>query len=335
MTSLQIENKLIKRSTHDLGQIDPKYQFEYFADELCQVTNQCSCNKIGKRIDFPARFDVLDKGVNRAALIQAPPVNVFRTSKHIQQAEENCFFLNYVINGSAQVTNAEKRQSVSPGSIFTGDEQYPDAFNPLYENDQFNILEIRLGDQKLRNSNMPEIILHEKRFNLHRLVPLLRNTLHQLAFSLKETKDNEAEKLLTIAESIITMIAEDNEDFKNFRPSSEHIFNLIDAEISNTLSNPDLNLDKLAGQLQVSKRRIQRILAEKETTFTDFIRKKRLKHAYTQLRNNTLAHKSIAEIAFSCGYSEHASFHRAFKKEFGKTPGEIQREMQNCTSRAP
>ncbi len=327
MTSLLSEKNLIKRSVHDLGKIDPQHQFEYFADELCQVTNQCGCNKVDDRTDFPARFDVLDIGTNRAALIQAPPVNVFRTAKHIKQADENCFFLNYVIQGRAKVKNAQKLQLVNPGSIFTGDEEYPDAFQPLDNSRFFNILEIRLRDKRFRHTNMPDIIFHEKRFNLHRLVPLLRSTLHQLALCLKEKKDNDAAKLLAIAESIITMIAEDDEDFKNFRPSNDQIFSLIDAEMNNALSNTELNLDGLASQLRISKRRIQRILADKQTTFTDVLRQKRMKLAYNQLKNKNLSNKSIAEIAFSCGYSEHASFHRAFKKEFGKTPGEVQRKM--------
>ncbi|WP_062237672.1 AraC family transcriptional regulator [Fictibacillus sp. FJAT-27399] len=55
----------------------------------------------------------------------------------------------------------------------------------------------------------------------------------------------------------------------------------------------------------------------------DYIRKRRLAHAADLLVHSEL---KIVDIAFSCGFSSHESFNRAFKKLFAVTPTQFRKE---------
>ena len=87
---------------------------------------------------------------------------------------------------------------------------------------------------------------------------------------------------------------------------------------------PDLTLDEAAGKLAVSAPTLRRRLTEEGATFQQIKDQVRRDQAiYLLLHDNVPVH----EIAEKVGYSEPSTFHRAFKKWTGISPGEY-RESQ-------
>lgn len=80
--------------------------------------------------------------------------------------------------------------------------------------------------------------------------------------------------------------------------------------------SPDL--ETIAETLGLAPRSLQRKLAELETSFQDQLNHFKQEWAVEQLMNGK---KSISEIAYSLGFSDPASFSRAFKRWTGKPPG--------------
>lgn len=70
-------------------------------------------------------------------------------------------------------------------------------------------------------------------------------------------------------------------------------------------------------KLAISKRSLQRALADEGTTFIDILQDTRQKLAIHYLQKTDIA---ISEIAFLLGFIEENSFYRAFKNWTGKTP---------------
>jgi len=84
-----------------------------------------------------------------------------------------------------------------------------------------------------------------------------------------------------------------------------------------------VTLESIAAKFYVSKEHLSR--AFKMTTgenLTEYIIRRRMERAKELLGQ---PHISIKEAALMCGYTELAYFHRVFKKQFGITPGEMQR----------
>jgi AraC family transcriptional regulator len=54
----------------------------------------------------------------------------------------------------------------------------------------------------------------------------------------------------------------------------------------------------------------------------DLLRARRLEKAAKLLLNANL---SLAQVAFDCGFSDQAQFTKAFRRNYGKTPGDYRR----------
>ncbi|GLI94265.1 helix-turn-helix transcriptional regulator [Methylocystis echinoides] len=98
---------------------------------------------------------------------------------------------------------------------------------------------------------------------------------------------------------------------------------LVQQDILERLSDPALNIDAVAGRQRVTARYIQRLFEKSGTSFTDFVREHRLDLAFRILRNRTSAGKTIAAIAYDCGFSDVSSFNRAFRQRFDATPSDV------------
>ena len=90
----------------------------------------------------------------------------------------------------------------------------------------------------------------------------------------------------------------------------------------------DISPSNLAENLNVSLRQLQRQFKEEtDATPTDFIRKIKLEEAAKLLVEGK---QTIAEIAYSIGFSDPAYFSRIFKKHFNKTPTNFQENAQKA-----
>ncbi|MBO9399150.1 helix-turn-helix domain-containing protein [Shimia sp. R9_2] len=79
----------------------------------------------------------------------------------------------------------------------------------------------------------------------------------------------------------------------------------------------DANMDQISHNIGLTSRTLRRLLKRENTTFSDILASTRLEVAQKYLRDAEL---STQEIAFVLGFSDAASFHRAFRRWTGKTP---------------
>ena len=89
------------------------------------------------------------------------------------------------------------------------------------------------------------------------------------------------------------------------------------------LSDSDINVGDLASTLATSRSGLQRKMKHLlGITPQDFLREARIKHACLLLRNTS---KSIAEVAYSCGFTDPKYFSRCFKNSIGQSPSEYKK----------
>lgn len=88
------------------------------------------------------------------------------------------------------------------------------------------------------------------------------------------------------------------------------------------LPEGEVTIDKMAGKLNVSRRTLQRRLADRETNFLHILQEVRAGVALRYLSDSRL---SITEIAFLLGYADQGSFSSAFKSWQGVSPREYRR----------
>lgn len=95
------------------------------------------------------------------------------------------------------------------------------------------------------------------------------------------------------------------------------------ADIEEHLTDEDLSPAATARRLGISVRTVHALFAGGELSFAGTVRRFRLVRARRALADPALAHLRVIDIAADAGFGNVAGFHRAFRREFGRTPGEI------------
>ncbi len=96
--------------------------------------------------------------------------------------------------------------------------------------------------------------------------------------------------------------------------------------IDQQLDNPDLNVGEAAKANGLSVRYLQKLFEAQGETFAAYIRRRRLDHCRADLADIRNASVSITSICFRWGFSDAASFSRAFSDAFGLSPRAFRRQ---------
>ncbi|WP_218220660.1 helix-turn-helix domain-containing protein [Nesterenkonia sp. Act20] len=97
--------------------------------------------------------------------------------------------------------------------------------------------------------------------------------------------------------------------------------------IDDHLSDPGLGVEAVARALHVSLRYLQGVFAQEGTTISEWIRRRRLERCRIELGDPAQSRRSVSAVAARWGYPDASSFSRAFKHEYGVSPGEFRRQI--------
>jgi len=104
----------------------------------------------------------------------------------------------------------------------------------------------------------------------------------------------------------------------------------IRADILANLSQVRLSPRMIASRQGLSVRYVHLLFEETGTTFNRFVEEERLKRAFAMLTNPAWVKVPIGDIAIRLGFPEHSTFHRAFRRHFNATPGDVRRQNFKC-----
>lgn len=96
--------------------------------------------------------------------------------------------------------------------------------------------------------------------------------------------------------------------------------------IENHLTDPDLSLDNVADQFHLNKYYFSHYFKKHmNLSFYRYVTLKRLSIALNLIKQNE---HSIETIALKCGFLDYSNFYRLFKKEFNRSPKNVQKEYR-------
>lgn len=97
-----------------------------------------------------------------------------------------------------------------------------------------------------------------------------------------------------------------------------HAARRLNALIEARLTDPALSTTMLADELGISPRSVQTLFAQRATTPSAYIQRRRLERAAELLSSDPSL--SITELAFELGFNDSAYFTRCFRQQFGAPP---------------
>jgi AraC-like DNA-binding protein len=101
--------------------------------------------------------------------------------------------------------------------------------------------------------------------------------------------------------------------------ASAHLHTIFD-HIASHFSDPELSLARVAQNMRISTRYLQRLLKTSGTSFTAHVTELRLKHAFALLTAQGETDVRICDVALRAGFSDISHFNRLFRSRFGDAP---------------
>jgi AraC-like DNA-binding protein len=92
------------------------------------------------------------------------------------------------------------------------------------------------------------------------------------------------------------------------------------ADIEEHLTDEDLSPAATARRLGISVRLVHGLFAGHEASYAATVRRLRLDRAARHLADPAMRHLRVIDVATEAGFGNVASFHRAFRRQFGHTP---------------
>jgi len=100
---------------------------------------------------------------------------------------------------------------------------------------------------------------------------------------------------------------------------------LVSALMGDPLGIRKSTLEEVAAAAGVSVRYANALLAQEGTSIARLVQSRRLDRCHKALKDPLQAHRTVAEIASSWGFSDMTHFGRRFKAAYGVLPSELRR----------
>ena len=98
--------------------------------------------------------------------------------------------------------------------------------------------------------------------------------------------------------------------------------------IASHFLDPELSLTKVARNLGISPRYLQRLLETGGMSFVSHVNELRLKRAYMLLTDQPWAKVRISDIAFQAGFSDVSYFNQLFRSRFSHSPSDVRAQAR-------
>ena len=104
--------------------------------------------------------------------------------------------------------------------------------------------------------------------------------------------------------------------------TTDTIFTEFQKIIKTSYTNPNLNLDDIANQLNISSNYLSQIINGRNIRFNDYLNTERIEKVKLMLKDQAFSNYTIMSIGLEAGFNSNASFYRAFKKATGISPSD-------------
>ena len=252
------------------------------------------------------------------ARIDSQRQQVRRTARDIARVPQPGFYANFQVRGSSLMTQHGRSTVLRPGDLAVVDTTEPFQFDFRDDFQQLSLflprslLEHQLGSP-LRTATRVGTATGAGAAVRHALLALARGTL----------PEDTAARLAVHAAGILAVALDEPVATWATPVRHDRLHAAALADIDEHLTDDDLSPPATARRLSVSVRLLHAVFAGRPRTFAAEVRRRRLEVAWRTLRDPARAHLRVIDVATEAGFIDVTSFHRAFRREYGRTPAAV------------
>jgi AraC-like DNA-binding protein/mannose-6-phosphate isomerase-like protein (cupin superfamily) len=265
----------------------------------------------------------------RLSTIRSHAISLERLSPEPSSDNQDCYFAVMLCSGNYKLEQAGREVFLKAGEMTFYDAtrphriSIPESFSKVLVSIPRSLLK-----QTIRNvddltatkisatSGLPAITTN-----------FIRTTVQQLS-SLKQSEFNSlSEQLLNMF--TLTLSGTETAQLQSNTKHRRLLLTRVKQQIMTQLFDPDLDANVIASRIGISKRYLNNLFHEEETSLMGFVLDHRMAECRKQLLNILQQEKTISEIAFQAGFNNMSHFSRVFKSYFGHSPREYRQLYLN------
>ncbi len=299
--------------------IPVREKFDFWHDIVTRNLVDLEYELIGKQ-PFDATFAGCRLDTLNMSRIEASPHRAARSSAGITRSDSESLVFNFVLSGSLQSEQDERRTRLS-----VGDGAFCDARRPyrLQSDQPFVIASLQVPRPIVAGrisglDRMSAVNLSER----SELAPMVFGYLVQLVQRASKLEPATRAKVgHNFTELLVALLAE----FAAAAPLPQSEYRTltlmrVKEVIERNLGNDRLGPDFVAAELKLSPRYINNLLEAEDTSLSRYIWQRRLESSAEQLRDPGLRGRTISVIALNNGFNDLSHFSKAFRERFGLSP---------------
>ena len=252
------------------------------------------------------------------ARIDSQRQRVRRTGRDIERAPRPGFYANLQVRGTSMLTQHGRETVLEPGDLAVVDTSEP--FTMDFRTD-FRQLSLFVPGALLEAQTTGPV---RTAVRVDTGVGVGAAVRHALTAVIRTPLGPDvAARLAAHAAGLLAVALEPADPAARGRAGSARSRAAAVADIEEHLADEDLSPATTARRLGVSVRTVHGLFAGSGQSYAGTVRRFRLERARRALADPALAHLRVIDVAADAGFGNVAGFHRAFRRAFGRTPGEI------------
>lgn len=258
------------------------------------------------------------------AICDCGPCTVTRTRRDTARDDRDHLMLCIRLEGRSLFTQSERRVVMEPGTLLFHDAAQPlkieflDWTKTVIVSIPRHVMRSRIGERDLErvmsiDSPVAGLTVEFVRALVER-VDRIEATLHR-----------------PMAAQVVDLVslAVRGEDARSSQSTARATaLHRLKTEIGKRLSDPGLNPGAAAAAAGMSVRYANSLLAVEGHSLERYIQHCRLERCRRALEDPLQSHRTISEIAFAWGFSDHSHFTRRFRAAFAMTPGDCREQSR-------
>jgi AraC family transcriptional activator of tynA and feaB len=311
--------------------VDQQQQFSFWREAVCEAFLQLEVD-CEERRSFRGALDVRAFGSLRLQRVFTQRQHIRRTRNGIARSDSACIYVNYQATGNSIVKQRGREAHINPGEWYLIDSAEP--FELRHPADLASVsIEIphaMIADQ-LRLAVQSTALAFGQASGMTRLMADYMRNVSENVDSLGTSARS------TVARNFMDML------FLTLTPAGQYPEltgscgmrrQLAEYFIAQNLGGSDLSPSMIAQACHCSVRTLHTIFNATGMPVMQFVWQKRFERAHAELSSSIHRHRSIADIAFGCGFSNLSHFCRYFKERMEMTPSDWRR-LQICEQGQP
>jgi len=288
-------------------------QFGYWRELICAAFLALTPES-DLRDGFAGTVTQWPLGALSLARIDSQRQRVRRTTQDIARAPRTGYYANLQLSGTSEMRQGGRATVLRPGDLAVVDTGEPFAFD---FGDDFRQLSFFVPGPLL-SAQLPGRVRTATRIGTGGGVgAAVRHALQALPSLPPES----AARLAVHACGMLAVALDSPEPPAGRGGRRSHA--LAVADIEEHLADDDLSPAASARRLGISVRALHGLFAGRERSYAATVRRLRLEQAFRDLQDPARSRLRVIDVAADAGFADVTSFHRAFRREYGRTPAEV------------